>query len=117
MENIEEICQIFNFKIKAEKNKCIEFPLNGYNVFAMLPTRFGKNVIYTCFPLLKSKYYIDTFNYFDFFCGLLSQVLNDIYSRSQYILLSRDPLVSPIPSPSSKGVKSKHLISCGVNLR
>jgi hypothetical protein len=55
MENIEEICQIFNFKIKAEKNKCIEFPLNGYNVFAMLPTRFGKNLIYTCFPPVKIK--------------------------------------------------------------
>jgi hypothetical protein len=30
---------------------------------------------------------------------------------------SRDPLLSPNPSPSSKGVKSKYLISCGVNLR
>jgi hypothetical protein len=30
---------------------------------------------------------------------------------------SKDPLLSPSPSPSSKGIKSKHIISCGVNLR
>jgi hypothetical protein len=46
------------------------------------------------------------------FGPLISTLLTLSICRS-----SRDPLLSPNPSPSSKGVKSKHLISCGVNLR
>lgn len=57
MQYLEEIIEAYKFdiRIKNEQKQCIQHLLNDQNVFAMLPTGFGKSLIYTLFVLMKSK--------------------------------------------------------------
>ena len=60
MEHVDELLSEYqlNLKLKSEQVECLEHLLNSKNVFAMLPTGFGKSLIYTLFPLLQKKVHI-----------------------------------------------------------
>ena len=45
----------FNIDIKDEQFECLQHLENGANVFAQLPTGFGKSLIYTLYPLYMEK--------------------------------------------------------------
>lgn len=57
MQYLEEVLETYKFdiRIKNEQKQCIQHLLNDQNVLAMLPTGFGKSLIYTLFVLMKSK--------------------------------------------------------------
>lgn len=41
-----------NFKLKTLQKDCLKHIMNGRDVFAVLPTGYGKTVIYTVLPML-----------------------------------------------------------------
>lgn len=57
MEYLDEVLHdhSFNIQLKSQQKECLAHLLNGTNVFAMLPTGFGKSLIYTLFPLIQKK--------------------------------------------------------------
>ncbi len=50
MENIPGICQL-----KPEQEVCLVHILNGGDVLALLPTGFGKSLIYQSLPIVSEK--------------------------------------------------------------
>ena len=45
----------FQFDLKQEQIDCLRSLLLGDHVFALLPTGYGKSLIYTIFPLLMEQ--------------------------------------------------------------
>ena len=54
VDEFEAIEQIYKFTFKKEQKEAISAILNGDDVFAVLPTGFGKSYIYTFLPELSS---------------------------------------------------------------
>ncbi len=50
VENIPGICQL-----KPEQEECLVHILNGGDVVALLPTGFGKSLIYQLLPIVSEK--------------------------------------------------------------
>ncbi len=50
VENIPGICQL-----KPEQEECLVHILNGGDVVALLPTGFGKSLIYQLLPIVREK--------------------------------------------------------------
>ncbi len=50
VENIPSICQL-----KPEQEECLVHILNGGDVVALLPTGFGKSLIYQLLPIVSEK--------------------------------------------------------------
>ena len=61
MEKLEEVLTEFNFDLtqRNEQVECLRHLMDAKNVFFLLPTGFGKSMIYTIFPVgtrgLKSR--------------------------------------------------------------
>ena len=56
-DDLEEILAEhgYNIHLKHEQTECLLHLNEGSNVFAQLPTRFGKSMVYTLFPLFKER--------------------------------------------------------------
>ncbi len=50
VENIPGICQL-----KPEQEECLVHILNGGDILALLPTGFGKSLIYQSLPIVSKK--------------------------------------------------------------
>ena len=45
----------FDFELKSEQVECLSNLIKGHHVLALLPTGYGKSMLYTLFPLLVEK--------------------------------------------------------------
>ena len=45
----------YNFQLKDKQILILDHLLNKENVFAILPTSYGKRVLFSTFPLLKNE--------------------------------------------------------------
>ena len=45
----------FQFPLKDAQVECLNALLKGKDVFALLPTRYGKSMIYSLFPLIMQQ--------------------------------------------------------------
>ena len=51
----------FDFELKSKQVECLSNLIQGHHVLALLPTGYGKSMLYTLFPLLveQVRSYID----------------------------------------------------------
>ena len=51
--DLDELARDLGFVLKSEQKEAVRLLLSGRDVFAVLPTGFGKSLIYQSFVLLK----------------------------------------------------------------
>ena len=77
MEFIDEMRNRYSFHdLKKEQMIVLQHLFQKQNVFALLLTGYGKSLIYTLFPLLKSKVH---------FLKVIQKVLKKIYILTRKI--------------------------------
>ena len=59
MESLEfalKFCKV-HFPLKTKQVECIKHVINGQDTFGLLPTAFGKSMIYSLLPVVLDKYH------------------------------------------------------------